>query len=99
MSKIPKDLSDKEMLKGWADEASVEDQFRRAEAAEKARRRREEPVTDLAIAYLTPDIVASLGRELLALKLQLATEGVPHFKMKIRRDGHDIILSPSISKK
>jgi len=100
MAKIPKNLSDKDMVKGYIEEETLADQFQKAEALDKERRRREKEEVQpaLSIAYLTPDIVARLGRELMALKLQLAQEGVPQFQMKIRRDGYNITLSPVLPK-
>lgn len=39
MSKIPKNLTDKDMLKNWVEEETVEDKFLRAEKIEDKKRR------------------------------------------------------------
>ena len=96
MSKIPKNLSDKDMLKDYVEEKSLEEQLMEKEAQSRKKDKSDDFIP--AVSYLTPDIVRELAGQLMTLKMQLAQEGVEHYKMNIRRDGHDIILSPAIPK-
>ena len=102
MGKIPKGLADKDMFRDYVEEETLESRFLQAEAAEDKRRKRQaqaEPKTNLSIAYLTPDLVKKLGRELLALKMALYQEGITSYSMKVKREGHNIVLSPQENKK
>ena len=68
MAKIPKNLSDKDMLQDFQEEHSLESIFLEAEAKDDKKRRKklaEQPKSDLQIAYLTPDIIEKLGKLLL----------------------------------
>ena len=71
MSKIPKGLSDKAMIQGFEEEATLEDCFLAHEAHEEEKRRRavREKEADLSRAALTPELLDRLGKELLQLKL------------------------------
>lgn len=102
MGKIPKGLADKDMFRDYAEEETIESKFLQAEAAEDKRRRQHvqaAPKTNLSIAYLTPELVEKLGRELLALKMALYQEGITSYSMKVKREGHNIVLSPQENKK
>ena len=97
MSKIPKNLSDKEMFKDYQEDTSLEDAFIKAEAADEKRRRRvapPEPKVNLSIACLTPELVEKLGRTLMEQKLELAGQGITNYTIRVRRNGQDVILSP-----
>jgi len=100
MAKIPKNLSDKDMLKGFKEEKTLEDLFIEADAKEQKKQQQKKAVAHevIEIAYLTPDIVDKLGKMLLELKLSLYQEGVVDYSMTIRREGNDIILSPKEKK-
>ncbi len=100
MSKIPKNLSDKDMFKDYQEDTSIESAFMAAEAADAKRKRSsQKPEPDIKIAYLTPDIVEKLGKLLLELKLNLYQEGEKGFKMRVKREGRQIILEPDLPKK
>ncbi|MBR1420730.1 MAG: hypothetical protein IJ575_06740 [Selenomonadaceae bacterium] len=96
--KIPKDKSDKDMLAGYVEEQTVEDQML-AQAKLEAQRRREiekdEPPANLSRAGFTRQLTDELGRELLQLKFDLAKKGVEFYNFKIRRDGENIVLIPT----
>lgn len=98
MAKIPKNLSDKDMLKGWQDDESAEALFLSSPAGkETARTRPSAPKREEKrdrVAYITPDVVDSLEKALLELKVSLYREGIVDFKMNVCRKGNDIILSP-----
>mgnify|MGYP003595618309 CR=1 FL=1 len=97
MSKIPRNLSDKDMLHDYKEEQTLESVFLDAEAKEDKKRRRNasvQPKENLQLAYLTPDIVDRLGKLLLELKLDLYQQGITDYTMKVKRAGRDIVLSP-----
>ena len=100
MSKIPKNLSDKDMFKDYKEEQTLESFFLEAEdKAEKKAKAAPKKAADINIAYLTPDVIDKLGKMLLELKLDLYKEGIVDYTMKIERDGNKIVLSPSAKKK
>ena len=102
MPKIPKNLADKDMFQGYVEEDTLESRFLQAEAAEDRKRRlhpQAAPKENLSLAYLTPDIVEKLGKELLALKMSLYQEGITSYTMKVKREGSRIVLSPVENKK
>ncbi|MDY6269646.1 MAG: hypothetical protein SPL39_11965 [Selenomonadaceae bacterium] len=97
MSKIPKNLTDKDMLKNWVEEATVEDKFLEAEKAmDKKRRERAgiEPPAELARAGLTRQLTEELGKALTELKMQLAFKGAKDITYKVKNDGTKIVITP-----
>lgn len=95
MSKIPKNLTDKDMFKDYVEDMSIEDHFVRAEkAAKKKRQETIEPPADLARAGFTPQLTEELGRALLQLKMELFRAGVKSYTFKIKREGENIVLIP-----
>ena len=102
MSKIPKNLTDKDMLKNWVEEETVEDKFLRAEKIEDKKRRERagiEPPAELARAGLTRQLTEELGKALTELKLQLAMKGVTKFTYKVKKDGETILITPKYKEK
>ena len=96
MAKIPKNRSDKDMMQGFEEEETLSEVLLRKErqAEERARAQAaQEPPADLARAGLTSAQVDELGRALLELKLALAQEGVPQYRLKIRRKGRQVIIT------
>ena len=83
--KIPRDLSDKEMLAAFVeDEETLEQQF---EQAEKKRQHR--------LSAKQGQVASEeLGRALLQLKVDLSLAGVNKYSIKIKRDGQNIVLMP-----
>jgi len=97
MAKIPKNLSDKDMLKNWVEESSVEDQFMAAEKKAKQAAKAQgdfEPPADFRQAGFHPALMQELGRQLLQLRLQLAQKGASHFTYQIKREGENIVIQP-----
>ncbi len=97
MSKIPKNLTDKEMFRNWVEDTSIEDHFLSAEkrAKEESRERGEiEPPADFRQAGFHPALMQELGKQLLQLRLQLAQKGATHLTYQIRRDGENIVITP-----
>lgn len=96
MSKIPKNLSDKDMFQDYVEEETLEEKFIAAE--KKADRQRREqakqaPPPELARAGFTPELTDQLGRALMELRLTLANEGITKYSFKIKREGKSIILT------
>ena len=100
MGKIPKGLSDKAMMQGFEEEATLADCFLAHEAHEEEKRRRavREKEADLSRAALTPELLDRLGKELLQLKLDLFSEGVKNYRIDIKREGATIVLAPKETK-
>ncbi|BEU87706.1 hypothetical protein TAMA11512_11700 [Selenomonas sp. TAMA-11512] len=93
MKKIPRNLDDKEMLKGYKEEESVTDIFLRKEVREKEERTAAiaEQEEGLSMAGLTPPLIEKLSKELLQLRLELFAAGTKNCnKWKIRRNGHAV---------
>lgn len=102
MSKIPKNLSDKDMFQGYVEEETLEDQFIAAEKAADKKRREQakmEPPAELARAGFTPELTDQLGRALLELRMVLANEGIKDYHFKIRREGHNVTITAVEKKK
>ena len=96
MPKIPKNLTDKDMVKNYVEEQTIEDQLlKAAKKAEKleAAAKLEAPPAPLARAGFTPELTDQLGKALMALKLELANAGVTGYNFKIKRDGETITLT------
>lgn len=102
MAKIPKGLSDKDMLQGYVEQATMESQLLAAEEAEYKRRRARAgmaaPEKNIALAGFTDELTEELGRKLLELKMELFREGVRDYAMKVKKDGRSIIISPAAVK-
>ena len=97
MSKIPKNLTDKDMLKNWVEEETVEDKFLRAEKIEDKKRRERagiEPPAELARAGLTRQLTEELGKALTELKMQLSLKGAKDITYKVKNDGTKIAITP-----
>ena len=102
MPKIPKNLTDKDMVKNYVEEQTIEDQLlkaaKKAEKLEEAAKL-EAPPAHLARSGLTPEVgftpevIEKLGKALLSLKMELANSGVTGYNFKIKRDGENIVLS------
>lgn len=94
MAKIPKNLSDKDMLKNFVEEPTLEDVFLAREKVTEKKSVQEGPASNINIAYLTPDIVKKLGKLLLELKVKLYDAGIVDYRIEPRLEGKQIILVP-----
>lgn len=95
MKKIPRGLTDKDMVKNYVEEETIESQLLTAEKNAEKRRlieKAEAPPEPLAKAGFTKDLTDRLGMELLALKIELSNSGVKSYNFKIKRDGEKITL-------
>ena len=86
MKKIPKNLTDKDMVKNYVEEQTIEDQLLRAAKLD-------EPPAQLAKAGFTPELTDQLGKALLAMKMELKNSGVTSYSFKIKRDSDKITLN------
>lgn len=96
MAKIPRGLTDKDMVKNYVEEETIESQLlTAAKRAEKMRlvEEAEAPPEPLAKAGFTKELTEKLGMELLALKIELSNSGVKSYNLKIKRDGEKITLT------
>ena len=96
MAKIPRGLTDKDMVKNYVEEETIESQLlTAAKRAEKLRlvEEAEAPPEPLAKAGFTKELTEKLGMELLALKIELSNSGVKGYNLKIKRDGEKITLT------
>lgn len=97
MSKIPKNKSDKDMLAGYVEDKTVEDQMveqAKIEARRRIEEHRDDPPANLARAGFTRQLTDELGREIMQLKFDLAKKGVESFTFRIKRDKENIVLIP-----
>ena len=98
MAKIPKGLSDKDMLQGYVEQVTLESQFLAAEEAEDKRRRARaglsKPEKNIALTGFTDELTEELGRKLLELKMELFRDGIKNYTMKVKKDGQSIIIKP-----
>jgi len=96
MAKIPKGLSDKDMLQGYVEQVTME--FMAAEEAEDKKRRAKaalgKPEKNIALTGFSDELVEELGRKLLELKMELFREGVKNYTLKVKKDGHTITIKP-----
>ena len=96
MKKIPRGLTDKDMVKNYIEEGTIESQLLTAEKkAEKLRlaEQAEAPPEPLAKSGFTKELTDKLGMELLAMKIELSNSGVKNYNFKIKREGEKIILT------
>lgn len=98
MAKIPKGLSDKDMLQGYVEQETMESHFLAAEEAEDKKRRAKaalgKPEKSISLTGFDDELVDLLGRKLLELKMELFREGIKNYTMKVKREGKSIIITP-----
>lgn len=96
MGKIPKGLSDRDMLQGYVEQVTMEDQFLAAEEAEDKRRRAKafnlKQEKNISLTGFSDELVEELGRKLLELKMELFREGIKNYTFKVKREGRDITI-------
>lgn len=101
MSKIPKGLTDKDMLANFVETETLEDKFIAAEKIENARKKANaaiEPPVQLAKAGFTPALADELGRAILNLKMELKLKGADSVTFKVKREGENIVIVPKYKK-
>ncbi len=98
MGKIPKNLSDKDMFKGWQEEPTIEETMLQSAEPKKAAR----PQPKRAAApdkrdgayqtYLSQDAIDTMEKLLLEIKLDLYKQGISDYRVNVRREGNKILL-------
>ena len=99
-AKIPRDLSDKEMLKNFVEEDTIETKFVKAEAAQVQKKKEAAeaaPLVNLSRMGFTPALTDELGKALTQLKMELALQGITSYGVKVQKEGQKIILEPKIN--
>ena len=98
MAKIPKNLSDKDMFKGWQEEPTIEETMLKAAEPKRparpqaARVPKSEPRDGAYQTYLSPAAVDTMEKLLLEIKLDLFKQGVSDYRINVRREGNAILL-------
>lgn len=99
MSKIPKNLSDKDMFRDYVEDTSIEDRFIAAEKKVKKKQQEvPEAPADFLRAGFTPQLTEELARALMQLKMELFRADIKNYTFKIKRDGENIVLIPKYKK-
>ena len=95
MGKIPKNLSDKDMLKNYQEEPTIEETFQQADqVVQDPRQGRTKAKREWEALGLSTEIGDALEHMLFEMKVELYREGVVDYRLTVRRDGKNIILSP-----
>ncbi|MBP5200463.1 MAG: hypothetical protein J6Z82_07420 [Schwartzia sp.] len=94
MGKIPRNLSDKDMFKGWQEEPTLEETMLKKKAARPQPKRTTAPEKrDGAYqTYLSQDAIDTMEKLLLEIKLDLYKQGISDYRVNVRRDGNNILL-------
>ena len=97
MPKIPRNLSDKDMFKGWQEEPTIEETMLKAAEPKKASSRPQtkrvsEKREGAYSTYLSQDAIDTMEKLLLEIKLDLFKQGVSDYRINVRRDGNMILL-------
>ena len=105
MGKIPKNLSDKDMFKGWQEEPTLEETMLKAAepkqtARPQAKRASKSENREGAYqTYLSQDAIATMEKLLLEIKVDLYKQGISDYHINVRRDGNTILLEHQIVEK
>lgn len=83
MAKIPKNLSDSDMITTWEKENKKQEQAPVAPA----------PKPGYESGFLTPELSQAIGKALLELKVKLYKEGIVDYNIKVKQDGNQVILT------
>ncbi len=98
MGKIPRNLSDKDMFKGWQEDPTLEETMLQAaepKGASRTQAKRGAPNAGRDGAYqtyLSQDAVDTLEKLLLEIKLDLFKQGISDYRVSVRREGNTILL-------
>ena len=96
MAKIPKNLSDKDMFKGWQEEPTVEETMMKASEPKQAKSRQAKRTNEKREGgyqtYLSQDVVDMMEKLLLEIKLDLYKQGVSDYRVNVRREKNTILL-------
>lgn len=93
MSKIKKNLSDAEMLKGWQEQPTFETELQEEPVRPPVKAARKDPADDINSAYFTPEVKEAVGKALLELKLNMYKEGIVDYQIKVSCQGNQVMLT------
>ena len=98
--KIQKGLSDKDMFKGWVEDANFEDtMIKKEEEAKKVNRPAPRSAKEeLYREFLTDTIETQIGKLLLDIKMDYFKQGEGDFSVQVKRDGFKIVLETAPKK-
>lgn len=91
MAKIPKNLSDKDMVGNFKDTLTFETDVSPEETPKAAVKKKPEKQSYTS-EFFTPELQEKMGKALLELKLELYKTGVVDFDLKVSREGQQVIL-------
>jgi len=97
MAKIPKNLSDKSMVGNYKEQITFENDIFAEEVVKPQVVAKKEKVGYVS-EFFTPDLQEKVGKALLELKVELYKDGIVDFKIKVARQGQQIILTAAPSK-
>ncbi|MBQ8699715.1 MAG: hypothetical protein IJ812_07930 [Schwartzia sp.] len=98
MAKIPKNLSDKDMFKGWQEEPTIEETMLQAATPKQTSRpqAKRTPAKDnrdgAYQTYLAQDAIDTMEKLLLEIKLDLFRQGISDYRVNVRREGNTVLL-------
>lgn len=97
MPKIPRNLSDKEMFKGWQEEPTLEETMLKAAEPKKTPPRLQagrapEKREGAYQTYLSQDAIDTMEKLLLEIKLDFYRQGISDYHVNVRREGDTILL-------
>ncbi len=96
MPKIPRNLSDKEMFKGWQEDLTIEEAMLQAAEPKKAARpqskSKPEKRDGAYQTYLSQDAIDTMEKLLLEIKLDFFKQGISDYRVNVRREGNNILL-------
>ncbi len=92
---IQKNLSDAEMFVGHKEELTFETAFadEAAPAPKVVKPSAKQEKLNFRSEFFTPELQEEVGKELLAIKLELFKEGIVDYKIKVTREGRKVILT------
>ena len=97
MPKIPRNLSDKDMFKGWQEELTIEEvMLQEAEPKKTASspqpKRTLEKRDSAYQTYLPQDAIDTMEKLLLEIKLDFFKQGISDYRINVRREENNILL-------
>ena len=97
MPKIPRNLSDKDMFKGWQEEPTIEEAMLQAAEPKKSAsspqpKRTPEKRDGAYQTYLPQDAIDTMEKLLLEIKLDFFKQGISDYRINVRREGNNILL-------
>jgi hypothetical protein len=93
MANIPKDLSDADMFKHYKETISFENDPQPDDKLSPAAKPSKNERQGYEASFLTPQLQQAVGKALLALKLKLYKEGIVDYDIKVKQEGHQVLLT------